>query len=46
MSVIALVLLIWLGLNVALVVLRWASLDRGDVIPQPDTGRASTLETK
>jgi len=46
MSVIALVLLIWLTLNLALVVFRWARLDRGDVVPQPETGIASTVEAQ
>ena len=34
MAVIALVLLIWLCLNVALVVFRWIHLDRSDELPR------------
>ena len=34
MAVIALVLLIWLCLNVALVVFRWIHLDRTDELPR------------
>ena len=34
MAVIALVLLIWLCLNVALVVFRWIYLDRSDELPR------------